>query len=34
MMIEKLDASGWDDDAEVAGALLMERSLSRLLPQC
>ena len=34
MMIENLDAAGWDEGGEVAGALLMERSVSRLLPSC
>jgi len=34
MMIESLDEAGWDEDGERAGALLMERSLARLLPQC
>ena len=34
MMIENLDAAGWDDGGEVAGELLMQRSVSQLLPCC
>jgi hypothetical protein len=34
MMIENLDAAGWDEEGELAGALLMERSVSQLLPRC
>ncbi len=34
MMIENLDAAGWDEGGELAGALLMERSVSQLLPRC
>jgi len=35
LMIENLDASGWDDaEGELAGALLMERSITQLLPRC
>jgi len=34
MMIENLDAAGWDEGGEVAGELLMQRSVSQLLPCC